>query len=315
MAQPTPNPAPIASTHTLRTKKLALARATPAGYLFTSITDVSADMPLSVPEGTSTVAVYPSAPIPQAQIPRLSTVDPLSKRKQVIIPLRPQHPTKASRSTRYGVYNACFPQYDTTDAELDPSEVALVTSVTSANSDCVPLDAALTVTDDGLPNWTDVACLITKYLPPTDQTDNTPLDHAVLAEVGIDVNALFQTPSVATETPAPTPSTERSLADSSRLLLELEALQNKRLTSDKPETASVEERIKAAELQAHLVRALPLSSPLALTDLATLRRAMEQLPLTEPAYKGVLRPQQCFAYPSNARLSKDFPPNATEVDT
>ncbi|KAJ1987136.1 hypothetical protein H4R33_003014 [Dimargaris cristalligena] len=310
MATPTATP-PAKSGPT---RKVALMRPGPMGYLFTDAIDLKAGQQLPLADGISTLAVYPAAPMEPATVPSLDSVDPFSRLKPVQVHpgSQPTEKIDIARTTKYGIYGSCFPTYDTQDALLGPVEVNVDPVLPPAASK--PSVEAPLALDEPTLSFDEIEFLMAEYQPElqSQSTDGVELDKHLLASLGIDVDAVLRGPEKQSPVEAPHRATEH-LDRGALLLMKLESLQNARLGSDHYKNPTATECQTAQALEAHLGAMLSQVGAGALTSPAQLHRAMEQLPLTEPAYRGVLRPQNCFAFPTNALLAKDLPPHATET--
>ncbi|CAG8518275.1 9844_t:CDS:2 [Acaulospora colombiana] len=106
------------------------------------------------------------------------------------------------------------------------------------------------------------------------------------------------------------PLSDKKLDKNVKMFLELQRLQNKRFTTN-PDVITSEERNLGMKLRKRLAEMISVVPPSKLVHPGSIEKAMTNLPIRESAFRGMLPPNNCRAYPSNevSREAFDNPPN------
>ncbi|KAJ1658735.1 hypothetical protein IWQ61_002069 [Dispira simplex] len=304
-------------------KRVALMRSTPSGYLFSNAVDILPTEELPVGETLDTLTLFPAVPLAPASVPRLGTVDPNGGEiRPVRVAKHPRSSAKVPRPLNYGAYSSCFPMFDSSQATLGLRDVPLCLTgerPSKAASTKVRKNEEPTSTSE-VSISEELERVIQKYQMEPDVTSHdTNLDYTLLNNMGINVEQLLsslssQDTSDSTATDAIHQHDINSwLQRNAELVAQLEQHQAQRLIDNDSDglTPSKAEFSTAQKIQQYLERMLALTPPSRVTNRRALQHAMECLPSTQLFYRGTLSVDHCFAFPSNAQHTQDYPPNAT----
>ncbi|KAJ2308825.1 hypothetical protein IWW55_000197 [Coemansia sp. RSA 2706] len=275
---------------------IALLRRTPAGMLFSDPVFIAHDQQLpELPDGVQYIVVHPQTT--KTQPPTMEAYMPAGALDEVKAkPL----PKGQSILEDIGMYCSFLPNRDSSLLSLSNADLKVLSGGLIESPQDADVDGALELADRILSESTNGGS------ESSEISSDTLLDLGLLpADIGLD----------STTGNSEEETAESLLQENSRLLAQLQQLQDARAQSDDYGRISSEEQRIATKLQLNLVRAAAAQTPAQLCPPRDeIQRAVKLLMSggsSLATYAGTLPPQRRFAFMSNAVSGANVPQNAT----